>query len=174
VKVQCGNPYVKARAVETSRSQGAPAKIAYNLSVELNKDAPPGYIREPLVLVTNDVDARSARVPINIEGLVAAALTVRPSSLAMGVAEIGKPVTSNLVVRGRAPFRIVAVRSDDDRFEGKVPAESKLFHIIPITFLAKDAKSLPGKLNAKIRIETDLAGAEPIEVGATVEVLPEK
>ncbi len=173
-KVECANPFIKAKAVETSRVLGTPSKIAYGLSVELAKDAPPGYIREPLVLVTNDADARSARVPVNIEGRVSPPLTVRPTSLTMGVAEIGKPTTSNLVVRGRAPFRIVAIHSSDERFEGKVPAESRLFHIIPITFLAKDAKTDPGKLNAKIRIETDLPGAEPIEIGATIEVVPEK
>jgi hypothetical protein len=173
-KVECANPYIKARAVETSRIRGTPAKIAYGLSVELKKDAPPGYIREPLVLVTNDLDTRSARVPVNIEGLVAAALTVRPESLTMGVAEIGKPVTYNLVVRGHAPFRILAIRSSDDRFEGKLPKESKLLHIIPVTFLAKDAKTPPGKVGAKIRIDTDLAGAQPIEIRATIEVVPEK
>jgi hypothetical protein len=172
--VECANPYIKAKAVETSRLLGTPSKVAYGLSVELMKDAPPGYIREPLVLVTNDADARSARVPVNIEGLVAAPLTVRPTSLTMGATEIGKPATSNLVVHGRAPFRIVAIHSSDERFEGKVPAESRLFHIIPITFLAKDAKTAPGKVNAKIRIETDLAGAKPIEVAATVEVVREK
>ncbi len=142
--------------------------------MKLKKDAPPGYIREPLVLVTNDADARSARVPVNIEGLVAPALTVRPTSLTMGVAEIGKPVTSNLVVRGRMPFHIVAIRSSDPRFEGKVSAESKIYHIIPITFLATDPKTAPGKVTAKIRIETDLAGAKAIEIDAAIEVVPEK
>jgi len=51
------------------------------------------------MLVTNDIDASKARVPVNIEGLIAAALTVRPSALMMGVAEVGKPATSNLVVQ---------------------------------------------------------------------------
>ena len=173
-KVECANRFIKARALETGRTLGAPARITYGLSVELTKDAPPGYIREPVVLVTNDADARSARVPVNIEGLVSAALTVRPASLAMGVAEIGKPVTCNLVVRGRAPLHIVAIHSSDERFEGRAPTGLGLFHIIPITFLAKDAKTEPGKVGAKIRIETDLGGAEAIEVGATIEVVREK
>jgi hypothetical protein len=92
----------------------------------------------------------------------------------MGAAEIGSPVTSNLVVQGHGPFRIVAIHSSDDRFEGKAPAGSKQYHIVPITFLAKDAKTAPGKVNAKIHIETDLAGAVPLEIGATVEVVPQK
>ena len=136
-KVECANPFIKASAVETSRLLGTPSRIAYGLSVELKKDAPPGYIREPLVLVTNDLDARSARVPVNIEGLVATVLTVRPASLTTGAAEIGVPVTSNLVVQGHDPFRIVAIRSSDDRFEGKAPAGPKQYHIVPDHFLGQ-------------------------------------
>jgi hypothetical protein len=179
--VECANPYIKASFVESSRTPGAsgtpnspaaPGRVAYKVSVELKKDAPSGYIREPLVLVTNDVDTKAARVPVNIEGLVSAAIMVRPSSLTMGAAEIGKPVTSNLVVQGRVAFRIVAIHPDDDRFSGKLPEASKTFHIVPITFLAKDAGTPPGRVTAKIHIETDLKGASPVEVVATVEVVP--
>ncbi len=174
VKVECANPAIKAQAVETSRLPGPPARITYGLTVELNKGAPQGYIREPLVLVTNDYDARSARVPVNIEGLVTAALIVRPALLRMGAAEIGTSVNRILVVQGRVPFRILAIHSSDPRFEGKPPAGSKLYHIVPVTFTAKDAKTPSGKLEAKIRIETDLAGAAAIEVPATVEVTAAK
>jgi hypothetical protein len=173
-KVECANPYITASASETGRTQGTPAKVAYKLSVELKKDAPPGYIREPLVLVTNDFDAKAARVPVNMEGLVAAAIMVRPTSLTMGAAEIGKPVTSNLVVQGRAPFRVVAVTSSDDRFTAKVPEASKTFHIVPITFLARDSATKPGTVTTKIRIETDLKGAGAVEIAAAVEVAPKK
>jgi hypothetical protein len=167
-RVECSNPHIEARIAETNRNS---TQVAYSLTVKLKADTPPGYIQEPLMLVTNDLDPSKARIPVSVEGLVAAALTVRPASLTMGVAELGKPVTSNLVIQGRTPFRIVAVRSSDDRFEGKVPAESKAFHIIPVTFLAKNASATPGKITAKIRIETDLGGASAVEVVATVELL---
>ena len=118
--------------------------------MKLKPDAPPGYIRDQLMLVTNDFDPRAARVPVAVEGLVAAALTVRPSPLMMGVVEAGQPVTRNLVVQGRAPFHILAVRSADDRFQCKVPTEAKAAHILPVTFLAKDANSAGERLSAKI------------------------
>jgi hypothetical protein len=167
-RVESGNPYVEAKAEETGRTE---TEITYKLSVKLRTGAPPGYIQEPLMLVTNDVDASKARIPVNMEGLVASALTVRPAWLVMGMAEVGKPVTSNLVIQGRAPFRILSIRADDKRFTGQVPAAAKPFHIIPITFLANDSKTTPGKLNTKIHIETDLPGAGPVEVGAAVEVV---
>lgn len=170
-RVECANRHIEARAVETART---PTLIAYNLSVKLKADTPPGYIQEPLILVTNDADPNKARMPVSVEGLVAAALTVRPSSLILGAAEVGKPVTSNLVIQGRAPFRVTSIQSKDDRFQGKLPTESKTFHIIPVTFLTTDPKTPPGRVSTKIRIETDLAGAKALDIGASVEVVTEK
>ncbi len=169
-QVECANPHIEARAVETARETG---KVAYELLVKLKKDAPPGYIRDRLVLVTNDRDARSARVPVAVEGLVFAALSVRPSPLLMGLARPGRPVTRNLVVQGRAPFRILAVRSSDERFRCDVPERAKALHILPVTFLSKDSPSAPGRVETKLRIETDLGGAA-LEVGAAVRLVPGK
>ncbi len=116
-QVECADPHIETSLVETGRT---PGQVNYSLSVKLKPDAPPGYIRDQLMLVTNDIDPHAARVPVVVEGLVAAALTVRPSPLMMGVVEAGQPVTRNLVVQGRTPFRILAVRSADDRFQCKV------------------------------------------------------
>jgi hypothetical protein len=167
-RIDCANPNIDAQAVETSRTV---TQIDYKLTVKLKASAPAGYIQEPLTLVTNDVDPSKAKVPVKIEALVTSALMVRPAVLTMGVAEIGKPVTSNLVVQGRGPFRILAVRSDNKRFSAKVPSAAKPFHIIPITFLANDAKTVPGKVSTKIHIETDLGGASSVDVVASVEVV---
>jgi hypothetical protein len=178
-RVECANPYIEVRAVETNRTPGQPgqlgqpgqaAQVGYSLSARLKEDAPPGYIHEQLVLVTNDQDARAARVPVDVEGLVVAALSVRPSPLLMGVAEVDQPLTRNLVVQGRLPFRIVAVRSSDERFQCKAPSDGKIAHILPVTFLAKQADASEGNVNAKIRIETDLTGANVVEVGVSVQV----
>ena len=43
-------------------------QVAYSLSVRLKEDAPPGYIQDQLVLVTNDQRPRAARVPVSVEG----------------------------------------------------------------------------------------------------------
>jgi hypothetical protein len=166
-RVECANPHIETKFVETSRNA---TQVAYDLTVKLKNDAPPGYVQQPLILVTNDLDLSKSRVLVNVEGLVAAALTVRPSSLVMGTTEVGKAATGTLVVQGRAPFRIVAIRATDKRFQCKASTEAKPFHIIPVTFLATDAKTPPGKVIAKIRIETDLADAGAIEVDASIEV----
>ena len=169
VRIECANPSIEASAVETSRT---PGKAGYSLSVRLKPDAPPGYLRDQLVLVTNDFDARAARVPVAVEGLVVSALSVRPSPLMMGVAEAGQPLSRNLVVQGRAPFRIVAVHPSDDRFQCRPSSDTKAAHVLPLTFLANNAKPSGDTVNAKIRIETDLTGVNAVDVNVSVQVAP--
>ena len=179
-RVECANPSIQVQAVETGRTTGQPgqlgqppaAQVAYSLSVELKKDAPPGYIQDQLVLVTNDHDPRATRVPVSVEGLVVAALSVRPSPLLMGVTEVDQPVTRNLVVQGRLPFRIVAVRCGDERFQCKAPGDSKPAHVLPVTFSGKQLNASEGSASATIHIETDLAGASAVEVGVSVQLKP--
>jgi hypothetical protein len=167
-RVECANPGIEARVEEVGRSG---TQIDYKLLVKLRANAAAGYIQEPLILVTNDTDPSKARIPVNVDGQVLSALTARPMVLMMGVAEIGRPVTSNVVVQGRGPFRVLAIRCKDGRFSGKVPSAAKSFHVIPITFLTDDAKTQPGKVNARIRIETDLGGGSAVDVNASVEVV---
>jgi hypothetical protein len=169
VRVESASPFLQAQAVESKRSPGL---VDYNLSVQLKPDAPAGYIRDPLVLVTNDYDARVARVPVAVEGLVVSALSVRPSPLLMGATEAGRPVTRNLVVQGRAPFRILSATASDERFQCKLPTDAKAAHVLPVTFRPDGPNVPPGDVRAKIRVETDLAGASPIEVGVSVRVAP--
>ena len=69
-QVQCTDPHIETSLVETGRT---PGQVNYSLAVKLKQDAPPGYIRDQLTLVTNDIDAHAARVPVVIEGLVASA-----------------------------------------------------------------------------------------------------
>ena len=67
-RVECANPHIEASAVETNRTSG---QVGYSLSVRLKPDAPPGYIHDQLVLVTNDYDVHSgAARAVAIEGLV--------------------------------------------------------------------------------------------------------
>jgi hypothetical protein len=166
-RVECVNPNVEAVATETSRTPGL---ASYNLSVRLKPDTPPGYLREQLVLVTNDFDAKSARVPVSVEGLVVSPLTVRPSPLSMGATDAGRPLTRSIVVQGQTPFRITEIVSDDPRFRCEPSSEAKTVHILPVTFQTTDAKTVPGLVKSKLLIKTDLPNspAANVEVSATL------
>ncbi len=171
LRIESANPHVEASAVVAGRPPGL---VNYDLTVTLKKDAPPGYIRDQLVLVTDDVNPRSARVPVAVEGLVVAGLSIQPSPLMMGLAEAGRPVTRTLVIQGRAPFRVLAVRSSDGRFRCTPPLEAATRHLLAVTFLAPEAPAAGGRAEAKIRIETDLAGAGTVKVNASVQIVPAK
>ncbi len=92
----------------------------------------------------------------------------------MGLAEAGRPVTRMLVVQGRTPFHVLAVRSSDGRFRCTPPVEAATRHLLAVTFLAAEAAAAEGRADAKLRVETDLAGAAVIEVNASVQVVPVK
>ena len=121
------------------------------------------------MLLTNDANQRAARVPVAVEGLISQALSVRPSPLFLGVVEAGQAVSKPLVVQGKAPFRITAVRSSDPRFSCKPPEGSNAVHLAPVTF---DGKGAVGKITGKIHIETDYPNAQPLDVDVAVQVAP--
>ncbi len=153
--VRCANPHVSATFAETSRSRRG---VSYNLTVRLDENSPVGYLNDQVMLITND--GRSTQIPVRVEGRVVSAVTVSPSSLFMGVVPSGKRVTKQLVVRGKKPFRILAITCDDGSFEfgETVFDESKPVHLVPVTFVAGENS---GKVSEKIRIETDLSGIMP-------------
>ncbi len=165
-RVESSNPYLDCQVAEVSRGEG---KVKYNLTVALKANAPAGYIQDQLILVTNDVNQRAARVPVAVEGVISQALSVRPSPLFLGVVETGQPVSKPLVVQGKTPFRITAVRSSDPRFSCKAPEGPNPVHLLPVTFNAKDAS---GKITGKIHIETDYPNAKPLDVDVNVQVTP--
>ena len=123
---------------------------------ETQEDAPPGYIQDQLVLVTND-STRGSRVPVAVEGLVAAALTVRPSPLMMGVVEAGKPVTRNLVVQGRSPFHILAARSTTTASSARFPGSEDRPH--PSRDVSRQGrKDPPARCTRKSALKPTLPG----------------
>ena len=163
-RVESSNPSLSARAVETSRGLG---QVSYDLTVTLKGDAPVGYVRDQVFLVTNDFNAQAARVPVAVDGAVASALTVRP--LPMLMAEAGQAVTRNLVVESQAPFRITAAACDDPRVKLAAPTEAKAVHVIPVTFTADDK---PGKVKCTIHIQTDLGNTAPVDVPVQAQIVP--
>jgi len=159
LEVKSANPHLAGEVVETRRRGG---QVGYELTAYLDGTAPAGYLRDHLVLVTNDHRARE--IPVAVEGVVQPGIVVSPSSLFMGVVQPGQKVTKQLVIRAKKPFRILSIDCEDGSFEFEAPAdqEPKALHVVPVTFVAGgDA----GKVSRMIRIETDL-GETPPELSA--------
>lgn len=155
LEVRSANEHITAEAVESSRRGG---NVTYKLNVKLDTDAEPGYIRDHLMLVTNDSQAK--QIPLAVEGRVLSGVTVSPNSLFMGVVQPGEKVTKQLVVKSSRPFRILSITCDDTSFEFDTASnsEAKPVHLVPVTFLAGSDE---GKVTKKIRIVTDLGNQQP-------------
>jgi hypothetical protein len=151
-RVECKNPHLTARAVETSRTEGTVTYVSYALEVTLSNQAPAGYIRDQLTLVTNDTRTQASRVPVPVEGVVASAISVSPSPLLLPAVDPGGSVAKQLAVRGQSAFKVVGVRCDDDRMECSIRQVSDRLSLIRVAFTAGNA---PGKVQRMIYIKTD-------------------
>ena len=163
--VESANPHIEAQAVETARNVG---KVAYELEVTLKEDAPVGYIRDHLILVTNDRNRSAARVPVPVEAVVIPAIVVRPRPLSLGVVETGQSVTRRLVVQSKTPFKVVVVECTDPRLKCNLPEEARNVHLISVVYTAGET---PGKVSGTIFVKTDAAPDKPIEVPFHVQVV---
>jgi hypothetical protein len=164
LEVRSGDEFLGAEVVRTSRVAG---RTECELRVRLDPAAPVGPLGGHLVLVTND--ARAREIPLAVEGRVVAAVSASPSTLFLGVVAPGGSVARQVVVRGRTPFRIVAVEPECDCLEVTLPAdaEPKTLHLLPVRLTAP---ARPGKLTKTIRIRTDVE-ASPLVVTVQAAVM---
>jgi hypothetical protein len=148
VDIRTANPHLEAELHETRRDHG---QVEYRMVVRLSPEAPLGYLKDQLTIVSND--GPLSRIPIDIEGKIESEVTVSPSPLVFGEVKPGQKITKPILVRGSRPFRITEVECDDC-FEVQTPDEAKTFHLLRVTFNASKAGSVVGK----IHIKTDLGG----------------
>lgn len=147
VDVKTADPHFE---VEISQPMRGPGRVSYDLLVRMTKDAPVGYVKDQLILVTND--AQSRELPVDMEGRVVTDITISPTKWFIGVVHPGQKVTKNLFVRGKKPFKILDVKCADKSFSIEPSKESKAIHLIPVVFTAGQD---PGRIAEKISIRTD-------------------
>lgn len=142
------------------------AQISYDLTMRLKPDAPAGYLKGQLILVTND--PRATQIPMDVEGRVVAAVTVSPQLLSLGAVSPGGSVTKNVVVRANRPFCVTGISCPDGCLSCEPKSTPATVHILPVTFTAGTAA---GKVERQLKIATDLGeGAVPtVTVQAVVE-----
>ena len=157
--VRSANSHLEVELNERGRGNG---RVSYDMVVFLKPDLPEGFFQDQLLLVTNDT--RNASVPLVVEGRVAPALSLSPASLYLGSLAAGETTKKQLVVRGRQPFRIRDIRSEDPRFEFEVGNQAKTLHLIPLRFTAGNDSE---KISAVIEVETDVPGSGKLRCAAS-------
>jgi hypothetical protein len=162
VRAECANPYLELRLNETGRHmEEGTWRVTYDLRVGLKADTPVGYLRDHVMLVTNDRKEDAARVAVSVEGSVVPTVSVKPSPLMLGLISPGQEVERTLVVRGKTAFRIVELAGPSDQFRFQFSDNARILHPITVKFTAGKT---PGKVTGKILIKTDLPGTEKLEV----------
>lgn len=163
-EIKSGSPYVEAEAIETSRTSN---RVSYELTVYVSPDAPPGYVKEQLLIGTND--RRTPEFAVPVDARVVSELTVSPASLFLGALNPGQTVKKQVVVQAKKPFRVMGVSCDDECFQFGQPSKTaKPVHLVPIVFTAGDT---PGKLSYTIKIQTDLGHGALAELSAVAQVV---
>jgi hypothetical protein len=146
--VRSDSDHLEAELIQQRRTR---SRVNYVLKVRLKNTAPPGFFREQLILVTND--AHNPRIPLVVEGRVRAAVSIAPESLALGHVALGSTVSKRIIVRAKAPFRILDVTCDDDGFSFSAPETAAQRHIVTVTF---SPKTETGRIQRLIHVQTDL------------------
>ena len=138
-------------------------QVTYDLLVRLKPEAKVGFIKDQLLLVTNE--GKGIQIPLDVEGRVVPEIKVNPTSIYFGAAQVGQTLTKQIVVKAKKPFNVTDVQCDDPAFSCTLPTEKKTLHLIPITFTA----GKPGKVSQKIHIKTDISDELPeISISAQV------
>lgn len=157
-KIKAPYPFLKTRLVEDVRAVG---QVRYTLWVDLEPNAPVGYLDGQIILYTNDYDPKRAQVPLAVSGMVEPPIEVRPTALAFLGSPDGHEVVRNLIVKGHTPFKVLGVQCDDQRISAAHSERKSKIHIIRVEF--KPDFSV-GKKSGKIFIKTDLPSEAPLEV----------
>ena len=140
------DPWYEVEMSETARGNG---RVAYDLLVRMTKDAPIGYVKDQLILVTNDAQARE--FPVDLQGRITSDITISPTKLFLGVVNPGQKVTKPLVIRGKKPFKITSIDCPAC-FQIEPSQDAKAVHLIPVVFTAGEEA---GRVSQKISIHTD-------------------
>ena len=153
LSAKAANPHLSCSIVERARQDN---QVWYELDVRLAKDAPCGYIKDYVMLATND--PQMEHVSVTVEGHVLPEVNASPAALFLGVMQPGEKTTRQLVVQSRKPFRVVQVSGDRASFifPAVSEASARRVQIVPVTFVAGTER---GKVVRTIHIQTDLKGA---------------
>lgn len=129
VDILTTKPWISVDVTQESRS-GQTA--TYVMTVNVSPDAPSGYFRDELVVVTND--RSRPRIPFLISGELESELTISPQSIAGGSVKPGESIEKKLVVRGKEPFVIDAIDAKGWEVSFEPTEEAKSTHIVNVRF----------------------------------------
>jgi hypothetical protein len=133
-------------------------KVGYQLVITLKGDAPPGPLRQELLLKTND--PISPVLTVVIEGTVQASLAIQPRQVNFNTLKVGQEMTQRIFVRGGRPFRILSIDGINDEVKTTVPTQFASLHVLTIQCQPHQA----GNFQHQLVIHTDLGRGDTVAV----------
>ena len=131
-------------------------QVMYNMLVRVKPNAPAGFFKDSLTVVTND--SRNQRLSLSIYGKVASALSIAPASLSFGEVSVGDSQTKKVIVQSQQPFVVLNVDCGDNAgltapLDGL--SEPKKLHVIPVTITPDKA----GEVQQQIVVTTNVGSS---------------
>lgn len=168
MEARATNPNLVVGLREVSRGNGL---VNYELQVTLKPEAPLGTVRDQVIMLTDD--ANYPRVSVLVEAKIEADIAI--TDLQFGALAPGQSKTTNVIIRGRKPFKIDELYREkkeqskvpDDAFKVKLDKIQSTVHSLPITFTAPDA---PGAFEEEFFVKLG-DRAQPIPFKARGRVL---
>jgi len=147
VDVLSSKPWMSVNVKQESRSGQS---ATYLLTVTLAPNAPAGFFRDELIVVTND--RSKPRVPLMICGELESDLTISPQSIAMGAVKPGETIEKKIVVRGKEPFTVESIEAKGWQVSFDPAAEPKTTHILNVRFVARGETT--GQMTSHVIVHT--------------------
>lgn len=158
---------INATLTETVRNDST---VGYSLTVSLKPDAPAGFVRDEIRILTNDAETPSIPVPVLAQ--IRGELTVSPNPLALGNVTSAGGVQGRVFVKASKPFTVRSVEGNGDGFKlAEAEPSRKALHIFTVSYKPEESNSR-GDLRRVFRLLTDLPGEGPVDVAVSLHVEP--
>lgn len=133
VRAGCQSPFLNVQIEEKSRGNGL---VNYELIVQMRQNAPVGYLRDQMVLVTDDLN--NPQIPVHVEGRIEPDIVVTDANF--GTLTAGKPKKIQVLVRyTRLPVKAFKIEKfertrDENTIKVEKSSELKPLHQLSLTF----------------------------------------
>jgi hypothetical protein len=167
VRMMSASRAINAQLAETARTASS---VSYTLTVSLKPDAPTGFIRDEIRLISND--AETASIPLTVTAWIRGDLTAAPSVLSLGQIHSAAGAEGRFIVRSSRPFTIRSIEGAGDGFSTSPPdAKLQSTHVVTVAYKPEDGTTR-GDIRRIFRVQTDLPGEPPLDLTATLHVDP--
>jgi hypothetical protein len=143
-----------------------PGRVGYRISTTLKVDAPAGLLKQELFLKTND--PASPLVPLLVEAVIQAPLTVKPASHKIDAIKVGETLTRKVNVIGGKPFKVLSIEGLGADVKAEVPPNAAPVQTLTFTIQPTAA----GEMRRQLQIRTDMPGQAPVSVIIEATVTP--